>query len=80
MDQLRAGESMNTASAKVTNQGAGMYYFQPLELTPEQRAEKEAAFNAWIEKFNAAYEQHFGKPSSAYLLHKGEAVVNGCKD
>lgn len=80
MDYLGAGESMTTKSAKVTNQGAGIYTFQPRQLTPEEQAANEAAYNAWLEKFNKAYEQHFGEPCSAYLLHKGEAVVNGCKD
>jgi hypothetical protein len=80
MDQLRAGESMTTKSAKVTNQGAGIYCFQPRELTPEEQAENARKWNDFLERLNEAHLKFYGEPCSAYLVHKGEAVVDGCKD
>jgi hypothetical protein len=66
MDQLRAGESMITSGATVSNMGAGMYRFLPRELTAAEQEENERRFNAWLESFNAAYMAHYGEPCSVY--------------
>jgi hypothetical protein len=75
MDPLRAGESMITSGATVTNMGAGMYRFTPRELTAAEQEENERRFNAWLESFNAAYMAHYGEPCSAYLQYKEAAGI-----
>jgi hypothetical protein len=59
--ELRAGESIETAGATVTNQGSGFYSFTPRERTAEQQAQHEAAHAAWKEEFRQKYLEVFGE-------------------
>jgi hypothetical protein len=59
--ELRAGESIETAAATVTNQGSGIYTFTPIERSAEEQAAHEAAHAAWKQEFRQKYLEVFGE-------------------